>query len=74
MAKRFANSGDPDQTPHNAASDLGLHCLPISFYGSPDYSGLNLLFIENNKTFQKVPDAICEQQRPRSACVSEWPY
>ena len=24
----FANSGDPDQTPHSAASDLGLHCLP----------------------------------------------
>ena len=28
MAKLFANSGDPDQTPHSAASDLGLHCLP----------------------------------------------
>ena len=26
--KLFANSGDPDQTPHSAASDLGLHCLP----------------------------------------------
>ena len=21
-----ANSGDPDQTPHSVASDLGLHC------------------------------------------------
>ena len=29
-AKLFANSGDPDQTPHSAASDLGLHCLPIT--------------------------------------------
>ena len=29
MAKLFANSGDPDQTPRSAASDLGLHCLPI---------------------------------------------
>ena len=29
----FANSADPDQTPHNAASDLGLHCLPISILG-----------------------------------------
>ena len=28
MAKLFVNSGDPDQTPHSAASDLGLHCLP----------------------------------------------
>ena len=25
-----ANSVDPDQTPRSAASDLGLHCLPIS--------------------------------------------
>ena len=30
MAKLFANSGDPDQTPHSVASDLGLHCLPIT--------------------------------------------
>ena len=30
MAKLFANSGDPDQTPRPAASDLGLHCLPIT--------------------------------------------
>ena len=26
----FANSEDPDQTSHSAASDLGLHCLPIT--------------------------------------------
>ena len=25
-----AKSKDLDQTPHNAASDLGLHCLPMS--------------------------------------------
>ena len=31
MAKLFANSGDPDQTPRSAASDLGLHCLPITY-------------------------------------------
>ena len=24
------NSVDSDQTPHSAASDLGLHCLPMS--------------------------------------------
>ena len=34
MAELFANSGDPDQTPHSAAaSDLGLHCLPITRLG-----------------------------------------
>ena len=26
-----ANSGDHNQTPHNAASDLGLHYLPLVF-------------------------------------------
>ena len=25
-----ANSGDPDQTPHSVASDLGLRYLPLS--------------------------------------------
>ena len=30
IAKLFANRGDPDQTPHSAASDLGLHCLPVT--------------------------------------------
>ena len=30
MAKLFANSEDPDQTPRSVASDLGLHCLPIT--------------------------------------------
>ena len=30
VAKLFANSEDPDQMPHCAASDLGLHCLPIT--------------------------------------------
>ena len=30
MAKLFANSGDPDQMLHSAASDLGLHCLLIT--------------------------------------------
>ena len=31
MAKPFANSEDPDQTPRFAASNLGLHCFPIPF-------------------------------------------
>ena len=33
MSKPFANSGDPDQMPCSAASDLGLHCLPITLLG-----------------------------------------
>ena len=27
MVEQFANSGDPDQMLHSAASDLALHCL-----------------------------------------------
>ena len=30
MVKLFANSGDPDQMPHSAVTDLGLHCLPVT--------------------------------------------
>ena len=33
MVALFANSGDPDQMPHSAASDLVLHCLPITLLG-----------------------------------------
>ena len=33
MAKLFANSADPDQMPHSAASDLGLHPLRITLLG-----------------------------------------
>ena len=28
-----ANSVDPDQTPRCAASDLGLHYLPVTLFG-----------------------------------------
>ena len=33
MVELFANSGDPNQTPHAAASDLGLHYLPVTHLG-----------------------------------------
>ena len=33
MVELFANSGDPDQTPHFVASDLGQHCLPVTHFG-----------------------------------------
>ena len=40
MVEVFANSGDPDQMPRSVASDLGLHCLPITLLGSSDYNRL----------------------------------
>ena len=33
MVELFANSEDPDQMPLSAASDLGLHCLPVTCLG-----------------------------------------
>ena len=32
MVALFANSGDPDQMPHSATSDLGLHYLPDTLF------------------------------------------
>ena len=40
MVELFANSGDPDQGSPSVASDLGLHCLPITHLG---VSRLNVL-------------------------------
>ena len=33
MVEQFVNSGGPDQTSHSSASDLGLHCLPVTLLG-----------------------------------------
>ena len=35
----LANSGDPDQMPHAAVSDLGLHCLPMSHKKTLGFDG-----------------------------------
>ena len=40
MIELFANSGDPDQTPRSAASDMGLHCLPVIHLGPSVFNGL----------------------------------
>ena len=42
MIKLFANSGNPDQTPHSAASDLGLHCLLVTPLGSPVFNWITM--------------------------------
>ena len=42
MFEIFANSGDPDQTPRSAASDLGLYCLPITLLGVARLQWINI--------------------------------
>ena len=36
----LANTVDPDQRPHHVVSDLGLHYLPMTFYGFKGRNGL----------------------------------
>ena len=36
----LANSVDPDQMPHNVASDLGLHCWLMTLLQVPGKNGL----------------------------------
>ena len=40
MVQLFARSDNPDQKQHSAASDLGLHFLPIILLEFPDQNGL----------------------------------
>ena len=41
MVELFAKSGDPDQM-QSLASDLGLHCLPITLSGVSRLQWVNL--------------------------------
>ena len=51
MAKLFANSGDPDQMPHSVASDLGLHCLPITLLRVSRLQWANLSIAPDKELF-----------------------
>ena len=44
MADIFPKSGDPDRTPHDAASYIGLHCLLIILFGSPQIKMGSFIF------------------------------
>ena len=53
-----ANSVDPDQTPRSVASDLDLHCLPMSHLwdaGHKRVRGKNLLQEGANSFFLEQP-------------------
>ena len=42
----WANSLDPDETPQNAASHLGLHCLPLILQFLDTTSGSELYWFK----------------------------
>ena len=52
MVELFANSGDPDQMPHYAVSDLGLYFLPITRLGVSSLQWVNKLKDKYTKEFQ----------------------
>ena len=47
-----ANSVDPYQTLYSAASDLGLHCLPMSNIWDARHA-LNISFKQHNMSFKR---------------------
>ena len=49
MSELNANSVDSDQTPRSAASDLSLHCLPLSLLWDARLKGLNLTLLCRNR-------------------------
>ena len=68
MTKPFENSGDPDQTPRSAASELGLHCLPVTLLG---VSRLQLVKEVSNiwtMPSEKVLSNMCKMRRFISSC------
>ena len=76
MAKLFANSGDPDQTPRSAVSDLGLHCLPITLLRVSRLQCVNsLAYLSNLPSVDASKNSwinskhVDSDQTPRSAFV-----
>ena len=55
MVELFAKRGDPDQLPHVVASDLGLHCLPITLLGIS-----RLQWVESNFLEQSFEAFFCQ--------------
>ena len=54
MVEVFVNSVDPAQTQHSAASDLGLHCLPVTRIGFFSFQWVKIRFKVNEDIFMKL--------------------
>ena len=64
IVELFANSGDPDQTPRSATSDLGLHCLQITLLGVS-----SLQWVKPGTTFSTILHV-----RPAKTLSLHWPH
>ena len=54
MVELFANSEQPDQTPRFAASDLGLHCLPVTRLGISSLQRVNALLMSTHIRYFRI--------------------
>ena len=58
MVELFANSGDPDQMPHSAGSDLGLHWLPVTRLGVSSLQWVKAICCSSLVKLIAVPDDV----------------
>ena len=70
MVELFGNSGFPDQTPRSAASDPGLHCLPVTRLGVYSLQWVKLMIhfqvrnsLKSRTLFQMGVLACCKSNR-----------
>ena len=57
-----ANSGNPDQTPHSVASDLGLHCLPMSHKKDARHTWINnAIILLSHKSSRNLGSGLLKQ-------------
>ena len=81
-----SNSVNPDQTPHNVASDRGLHCLPMTLENGfsasnvamvsqklrMDYTGLGVVSSACSIIIMSISVSVCSQNlRTRSVCIQQ---
>ena len=75
MVELFSNSGDPDQMPHSAASDWGLHCLTVTCLGVSSLQwvkGKSNMFEDcfwNESSWCKILSKLDEKQKRKLSMV-----
>ena len=59
-----ANSVDPDQTPRSAASDLGLHCLPMSLLRNASLKWVKIFVVRYQNVHHEDSDQSLRMHKP----------
>ena len=68
-----ANIVDLDQMPHSAASDLGLHCLPMSLLWDTRYKWVKKKILKNLTELKKMKTTAKSESPIRwGGCTIPW--